>query len=105
MCSLPNSWGDKLKSPPSPGHFLNVTPGDESVNSDLSPPNKTAGREELAVFLPSIQLVSIPAGGGVFCFSEINKFASRVANEQLGVVSHYSSLSQHCDEAAPIGSS
>jgi len=67
--------------------------------------NKTAGLEELAVFLPNTQLVSIPAGAGVFCFSEIKKFASRVANEQLGVVSHFSALSQHCDDAALIGSS
>ena len=65
---------------------------------------KTAGREEMAVFLPSIQLVSIPTGGGVFCFSKLKKFASRVANEQLSVVSHYSALSQYCDDAALIDS-
>ena len=32
MSSLPNSWGDKLKSPLYPGHFLNVTPSDESIS-------------------------------------------------------------------------
>ena len=38
LCSLPNPWGDKLKSPPYLGHFFNVTPCYESI-SICHPPN------------------------------------------------------------------